>query len=158
MVLLTKWSLSRHPTNWRIILSQETWTIIPGWFRTMVHGKSRMVEKPLPNGLQVDRDWDDPPSDPLPLEKTRGDGRKLSFSRTTEMGLPSSLPMAHAVCCMFPTCFPCVPRGLSLLFHGFVHPFRLLQELAEIRGQRGCRSNKASINPYFSWQECCTRR
>ena len=83
------------------------------------HGdrKSRMVQKPLPNGLQVDRDWDDPPSDPLAFGKTREDGRKLSFSRTTEMGVPSSL--ANGTCSllhvsyMFPLCtswsFPLIP-------------------------------------------------
>ena len=88
------------------------------WFRTMVHGKSGMVEKPLPNGIQVDRDWDDPPSDPLAFGKKHGeDGRKFSFSRTTEMGLPSSL--ANGTCSllhvsyMFPLCtawsFPLIP-------------------------------------------------
>ena len=127
------------------------------------HGdrKSRMVVGPLLNGLQVVVTGVILQVLVTPcLWKKKGYERKLSLSRTTEMGFPASLPMAYAVCCMFPTGFPCVPRGLSLLFHGFVHLFRLLQELAEIRGPRGCRSNKTSINPYFyfSWQECCTRR
>ena len=140
-------NLEDHPRTRR--RGSEPWSMVsPAWLKNPFQMESKWIVTGMI--LQVT---------PLPLGKSTGrmEGSFLSVEQQRWDYLPV-WPMAHAVCCMFPTCFPCVPRGLSLLFHGFVHLSQLLQELAEIRGQRGCRSNKTSIDPYFSWQECCTRR